>query len=492
MSKLRSNVIYQAIYHVLAVCIPLVTSPYLSRVLGAEGLGIYSYNYSIVSYFMLFALLGVSTYGLRTISQSKGKAEVSRNFFGIYAFQLISSGLALAVYVAFVALLIADPVSRTVCFVQILYLVGECLSINWLFFGLEKHKNIVLRNIIIKFLTVISIFLFVKEKGDVVAYIFILAFSHLLSNLIIWVYLKGCIVKAKIGWQDVRKHIKPNLILFIPALAASVYHIMDKTMLGIFSDSTNSGYYYNADKLLNIPLVVVTGCSVVFLSRACALAKQADTYQLKKTQDESIYFGMCLICAVAFGICAVAEEFVPFFFGAGYEPCIDLVKYFAVIVIVKTVSTHTRSVFLIPENNDTSYAKAITIGGLTNLVTNYVLIALWNLGALGATLGTLIAEVMVAVLQILFIRDKDSKRSCVGGILRSAAYLVLGGAMLFVLELIPMASLNMHMRLGLKVLVGAGVYLGGCAIVWKLWPELMPDMIKETLVSVEKKLALRS
>lgn len=488
MAKLRSNMIYQTVYNVLAVCVPLVTSPYLSRVLGAEGLGIYSYNYSIVSYFMLFALLGVTTYGMRTVSQSKDKTERSKNFFSIYAFQLISSFASLVVYLLFVIIFIKDDISRTVSYIHVLYLVAECININWFFFGLEKYKSIVIRNIIIKLITVASIFAFVRKSEDIAVYVFILAFCNVLSNLVIWLQLRPCIERVKITWADIKMHIKPNLLLFIPALAASVYHIMDKTMLGMFSDNANSGYYYNADKLLNIPLVVVTGCSSVFMTRTCTLYKDNDMENAKKTQNESVFFGMCVICAVAFGICAVAAEFVPWFFGAGYEPCITLVKYFAIIVICKTLSTHTRSVFLIPEKNDRSYANAILIGALINLVASYILIAYLKLGALGATLAILIAEFTVVITQIMMMKNKESKAFCIKGIGYSMLYVLAGAVMMLVVQIVPLNIASLTLKMLVKIAIGACVYVLECIILWRVKPSLMPDMIGETIQQIKNKL----
>jgi len=486
VSKLRDGVIYQALYQAIAVCIPLVTSPYLSRVLGSEGLGIYSYNYSIVSYFLIFATLGVATYGLRAISQSNSKREVCTNFWGIYLFHLIASVLSLIAYLLFILLCAKDRITYDISMIQVLYLLGECLNINWLFFGLEKNKSIVIRNLIIKIITVTSIFIFVNEQEDVTIYIFILALSYLLSNLVMWICLKGCITRVKIGLYDITKHIRPCLVLFIPEIAASVYHIMDKTFLGLFSDNANVGYYYNADKLLNIPLTVVTGCSAVFMSRACAQAKQLDICGLKKTQNESILFGMCMICAVAFGICAVTEEFIPLFFGTGYEECVILVKYFAAIVIIKTISTHTRSVFLIPENDDSSYAKSITIGALINLGVNYILIAKLRLGAIGATISTLFAEVLVVFLQIVFMKTREQKRECTIGVLKSLAYVLIGFLMFFAVSLIPWGDRGILTILILKIFVGAGMYILGCMIMWRFWPSLMPDMIKEMFQMLRK------
>lgn len=488
MSKLRSNMIYQSIYEVLAVCIPLVTSPYLSRVLGAEGLGIYSYNHSIISYFMLISLLGVVSYGMRTIAKSRGIEEISKNFWSIYSFQLITSVISLALYSMFVVFFVKDEIGKIVSWIHILYLIGECVNINWLFFGLEKYKLTVLRNIAIKVLTVASIFVFVREKEDVIAYIFILAFCNFLSNAVLLFKLKGLVKRVKISWSDVKKHIRPNILLFIPVLSASVYHIMDKTMLGMLADVSESGYYYNADKLLNIPLVVVVGCSNVFMSRVSSLMKDNDQKGIQKTQNESVFFGMWLISAIAFGISAVSKEFVPWFFGKGYEPCISLIKYFAAIVVIKTLAAHTRSAFLIPEGNDKAYAKAVTYGVFINLIINYVFIAKLNMGALGATLATLLAEFVVLVLQLCSMGNSNSRKFCIKGIFMSAVYLVTGFVMLLVINIVPINISGIFAKLVIKIAIGGIVYLALCTILWKIKPELMPDMVGETVASFRRKL----
>lgn len=488
MSKLKSNIMYQSIYQVLAVCIPLITSPYLSRVIGAKGLGIYSYNYSIVSYFMLFAILGVSTYGMRAIAQSRGKEEISKTFLSIFSFQIFSSLVSLVAYIAFILIFVKDRVGLTVSFIHVFYLLGEIVNINWLFFGLEKYKTTVIRNIIVKFVTVLSIFLFVREEKDVINYIFILAFCNFMSNAVLWFKVKECITKVKISYKDITKHIKPNILLFLPALAASVYHIMDKTMLGMFSNAENSGYYYNADKLLNIPLTVVVACSNVFMSRISSLVKDGEYEQIDKTQNESIFLGMCLMSAVAFGVCAVAKEFVPWFFGKGFEPCIELIKYFAIIILVKTISTHTRSAFLIPEENDKTYAKAIIYGAMVNLVANYILIAVYKLGALGATLGTLIAETVVVFTQIIFMKERTSRKKCIIGIVRSFVYILMGFVMLIIVTNINLENVSQFVAIVVKICIGATIYLAECILVWKLRKELMPDMIAETIASIKRKL----
>lgn len=488
MASLKKNLTYQTVYQVLAVCIPLVTSPYLSRTLGAEGLGIYSYNYSIVHYFMLFALLGVAQYGMRTIAQSKsgGREVISRNFWNVYAFQILSAVLSIIVYTGLCFLLPTE--NRNVMFANEFYLFGELINISWLFFGLEKYKTTVTRNIIVKIFTVAGIFIFVHHKDDLIKYVLILSVGQLLSSLVLWFQIKKYVSFVKPEMSEIKKHIRPNLILFIPVLATSIYHIMDKTMLGALSDNANSGYYYNADKLVNIPLTVINGCSGVFMTRISSLFGVEKDSEAREVQNESIRFGMCAICAIAFGVAAIGKEFVPLFFGKGFEPCIELIDIFALVVIFKTISVHTRTAFLIPEKKDKAYAKAVICGACVNFVANYLLIKTMALGAKGATIGTLIAEVVVCAMQIVFMGGTKSRKHCVSGILVNTVYLAFGAVMFTALTLLGNVLHFGVINIVIKVGAGACIYLAECLVLWKIKPGMMPSFISETLAGVKRRI----
>ncbi|MBR4235542.1 MAG: flippase [Clostridia bacterium] len=488
MSTLKKNLTYQTIYQIFAVCIPLVTSPYLSRRLGADGLGIYSYNYSIVHYFMLFALLGVGQYGMRTIAQGKGEGRenVSKLFWSIYSFQFFTGILSTLVYTVLCFTIPTE--NRIVLFANMFYMAGELINISWLFFGLEKYRTTVLRNLLIKVFTVACIFIFVHNRSDLIKYVLILSFGQFLSNAVLWTQLRKYTDYVKPTWEEIRKHIRPNIVLFIPVLATSVYHIMDKTMLGMFSDDANSGYYYNADKLVNIPLTLIVACSSVFMTRISSLFGENKPDEARDTQNESIGFGLCAICAIAFGIAAVGNEFIPIFFGKGYEPCIELIDIFAFVVIFKTISTHTRTAFLIPEKKDKVYARAVLCGAVVNFIANYLLIKSLKLGAKGATIGTLIAEAVVCFMQITLMGKTDSRLHCVKGILKNSIYLVFGVIMFAVLySLGHMVNSNV-LNMLIKISVGIAVYSCACIILWKTKPQMMPSLFKESLGVLKKKL----
>lgn len=479
MSKLKSNMVWQTIYQILSISIPLITAPYLSRILGADGLGIYSYYNSILGYFILFVLLGVANYGMRSIAQCKDEKEVSKCFWEIYLFQAFASFVTIIVYILFSIL---SPLPyKTILFIQLAFLVGQALNISWLYFGLEQYRTTVMRSIIVRIATLVSIFLLVKTHNDLNRYIAILSFGELLSNVFLWLPLREILVKTPISFRGIIGHIKPNLILFVPVIATSVYHLMDKTMLGILSSEEENGYYYNADKLLSIPLSLVTGTGSVFLTRITNLLSNGNHKEAQKTQNESIFLGLCVISAVALGIAAISRAFVPLFFGAGYDPCIELVKYFAIIIIIKAISAHTRTAFLIPQEQDKVYIYSVICGAVANLIANYLLIKVYALGALGATLGTLIAESVVMSAQILFMRGKETKKHCVSGILKGSLYIAFGAIMFLVLHFVGDLVDSRLWNMLIKVAIGAAIYILECIIAWKIYPSIMPSILMEIL-----------
>ena len=148
----------------LIVIVPFITSPYVSRVLGPEGLGSYSVTTAIVKYFTLFALLGMSNYGNRTIAKNKeNREELSFTFWNLYYFQLLSSTTVLLVYIIYVAM-IGTSNYGTVSLCQIPYMLSAVFEVSWFFYGMENFKGIVTRNATVKILTTIAVFTFVREK----------------------------------------------------------------------------------------------------------------------------------------------------------------------------------------------------------------------------------------------------------------------------------------------------------------------------------------
>lgn len=397
----KKNLLYNIIYQCMLLVTPLITIPYVSRVLGAEGIGTYSYTYSIVYYFMIIAMLGINNYGSRTIAKARGnKEKLSSAFWSIYAIQFIMSVAMTACYIGYI--LICSPEHLSVAIAQIIVLLSVFFDINWFFFGMEQFKLTVSRSIIIKIVSILMIFLFVRTSDDIVQYTIIMASSTLLSQIVLWPFLRKEILSPRKVTISAKSHIKHCLILFIPVIAVSLYKIMDKIMLGAMSGVSEVGFYEQAEKLINFPLALITALGTVILPRTSNLIANHEHKKVKELIGKSISFITFLSCPIALGLIAAADNFVPLFMGDGFAKSSILVCFLAVTVIFLSFANIIRTGFMTPKEMDKEYAILTITGGVVNLIINLILIP--KLQSIGACIGTVVAEFVVMVLLIWFVR----------------------------------------------------------------------------------------
>lgn len=230
-ASVRSNYFYNMTYQILNLILPLITTPYISRVLGASNIGIYSYTYSIVSTFVLIGSLGIGTYGQREIATvNDDKEDISKRFWEIQIVKTLAVLSALAVYL----ITIVPSGEYSLYFlIQIPYFIAAILDITWLYQGIENFKNVAIRNIVIRLLSIILLFALVNTDEDLIIYILILCISQILGNLTMWIKLPRLIKMTSINKLNLIKHIKPTFVYFIPTIAHQIYAVLDKTMLGL-------------------------------------------------------------------------------------------------------------------------------------------------------------------------------------------------------------------------------------------------------------------
>ena len=400
MNSIKKNLFYNSLYQILVVLTPLITSPYISRVLGANGLGIYSYSYTIANYFLIFAMLGVMNYGNRSIAKVRSdRSKRSEVFWSIYLFQLIFSIVIITGYVGYIVFLCKE--NFNIAIIQILVVFSAAIDISWFFFGMELFKITAIRSIIIKIITVVGILIFVKSKSDVWIYCLIMSSSIFLTQLSVWPFLRKYVDWKKPKTKEIIRHFKPNLVLFIPVVAISLYKSMDKIMLGNMNTMTQLGYYENAEKIITIPMSLITALGTVMLPRMCNLIVEGSIERVKQLNENSFIFVTFMSCAFAFGILAVADVFIPAFFGNQFTPVIKLLVPLVPTMVLISWANIIRTQHLLPHSQDGSYIISVFVGAFINLIINILLIKQY--GAMGAAIGTLIAEISVTVTQIIAV-----------------------------------------------------------------------------------------
>ena len=269
--SVTKNFLYNVTYQLLLIILPLITTPYISRVLGSGGVGTYTYTYTIANYFVLAAMLGVKNYGNRSTAAVRDSRQLlSRTFWEIYGLQFLCSAVVLAFYLIYILAFVRE--NRLIALIQGIYVLSGLLDISWLFFGVEQFRITVTRNIVIRLINLACIFLLVKDRGDLWIYTLIMTLGIALSQGYLWLYIRRIVDWYRPKLRDLRRHVLPELILFVPIIAVSLYTMMDKVMLGAMSTMNQVGFYEGASKILNIPLGVITALGTVMLPRMSNLA----------------------------------------------------------------------------------------------------------------------------------------------------------------------------------------------------------------------------
>ena len=261
-NHLIKNYIYNAVYQIFAVIAPLITTPYISRVLGATGIGIFGYTDSIAKYFILFGTLCSNLYGQREIAYVQDDIKKRTIVFKeIITFRFLT---VFIVGIVYMATFCRTGRYKHVFLILALEVFASAFDVSWFFQGIQDFKKAVMRNIIIKSLSICFVFLFVKSNQDVNIYALCYVLPVLISNLSLWAYLPKYLIHVERNKFITLKHMIPLITLFIPQIATEVYTVLDKTMLGILASDINQvGYYEQSSKMIKVLVYFITALGIM-------------------------------------------------------------------------------------------------------------------------------------------------------------------------------------------------------------------------------------
>ena len=451
--SVAKNYIYNLSYQILVIIIPLITTPYISRVLGAENIGIYSYTLSISAFFILFGSLGIALYGKREIAyHQKNEEEYSKIFWEILILRIILMSISLVIfYFSFVT----KEQYQIYYKILMLEILANCVDISWFFQGLEEFKKTVIRNMIVKVISIVCIFVFVKDKNDLTKYFLIYVLSILLGNISLWFYLPKFLTKVKLKYLKIWRHIKPTLYLFIPQIAIEVYTLLDRTMIGaIISDKSEVGFYDQSQKIIKMLLTMITSLGTVMLPRIASNFASGKKKKIAKYLKKSFNMVFFLSFPMIFGIISVSSIFVPKFFGEGYGKVAILMNVISPIILFIGLSNVIGTQYLLPTKRQKEFTISVVCGAIINFIINISLI--WKFGAIGASIGTVIAELTVAMVQIFFIR-KDFK---IINIIKSSKNYLFSSIIMFIVCLVIKSIVRKpYFSMVLQCSLGCIIYL---------------------------------
>ena len=477
--QIIKNFLYNLSYQILVLILPLITVPYVSKVLGAKGVGDYAFTFANAQYFILFGMVGITLYGNRQIAYIRDdKEKLRNNFYSIYLVQLITMILSSIVFLLFV-FTFEEGDHLYLYLAQGINILASLVDISWLFMGLEQFKKTVIRNTIVKLLSLASIFIFVKNKEDVIIYAIILGLSNLLGNLTFWLYIPKLIGFKNIKINKINKHLKSSLALFIPQIAIQVYVLLSRTLLGNFTNTIEVGYYDNSQKLVKIALTVTTAIGTVMMPKISNTVASGDMDKVKYYIRNSFFFINAISIPLCFGLLGISKELTPWFFGSEFVGIDKLVIISSIIIIAISWSNVLGTQLLVPLNRTKEFTFSVTMGAIVNLTLN--LIILKFMGSTGACISTVIAEIAVTGTQIYLLRNfLDIKK-----LIKSIVIFFPAAILMFIVVRLVGSNMTASILTNIiQVIIGGLTYILSLFILYKIIHKqnivvYMKNMIKE-------------
>lgn len=451
--SVKKNYLYNLLYQMTTVLLPIITIPYVSRILKDEGVSINAITNANTQYFILIGSLGITIYATKKIATIRDNIDKLREtFWEIFFIQFIG---CLISYLFFVFTLGASKQYGVYYMLQGFFILSSSVDTSWYFLGIENFKNASIRSFFVKIISVILIFVFIKTPEDLGKYIFINSFTMFIGQVIMWIYIDKELLKIqKIGKIHPYKHLLPILALFIPQIATQVYTVLDKTMIDIFSDTLQVGYYDQSQKIIRILLSVVTSLGTVMMPKIANLYSKNQHDEVKNYLRKAFTVISFLTIPITFGIMGVSDRFIPMFFGADFISSVQLTQISSVLVIIIGLGNVFGTQYMLATGKNKEYTKSVCIGAAVNVVLNVILIPRYS--AVGAVIATVLAELSIALTQMLYSRSVFD----LSWIKSTYKFWISGIVMFVIVKIIGNSTGIKILVLTKQIVIGVGIYFG--------------------------------
>ena len=400
---MKKNFINYTIYQLITFALPIILNAYVSRTLGVENIGMYNLSLSIVTYFSILLKLGIGLYGSREIAyaRSKGNSQIKESFEKVFLVQLVMGSLVIVLFLLLVfPLANITKLSYKLLFIQGLGIFSTLLDISWLVIGLEKFSVIIVRNTLIKVMSIILVLLFVKSSSDLILYSFIIVSTNIIATASIWpMMFEFLSFKFSLGYL---KNFKPILVLFLPIVATSLFTQLDTILVGQLSGFKQVSFYAMALSIISIPKILVSSFGSVAMPHVAKQVNEEETEHgndvlVSSVSNFLIFSGIVLVFTSL-----NANDIVLFLYGTHFKysagPLIILTFMFPFYVIGNIIRTQ----ILIPQKNDKPYVISILIAALVNIVGNILLVPKY--GAIGGAIAMTLTEFSIFLIEFLFVK----------------------------------------------------------------------------------------
>lgn len=456
--SIARNSMYNILYKMLNIGYPLITTAYISRILLPSGIGKISLAQTFVSYFITLASLGIPNYGIKLIGAKQddfqGRSEA---FSELFILNLISSLIALGCFFLFRPLL-STKADNTLLLIFGTQIIFNIINIDWFYQGIEEYAYIAIRSTIVKIVSLVCMFAYVRSSQDYISYAIILCCATFMNYIFNIINVRKYILFSLRVEGAIRKHIVKIVILFASVCASEVYTMLDSTMIGIFCSEQELGYYSNSIKLIRVVFSFVSAMCMVYFPRISYLYNNEKKDEYYRMTDQVLKLAGFFSLPAMFGIFSLSEEIVRDLFGSEFLPASLTIQILSPLITIFSVAYVSGHIILISVNREKDIMVATIVGALSNIILNYILIK--SIGYNGAGIATVLTELIVTIF--LCIRSqrflkRNIKFSFIKSIVLATILMII-----FVYALKFFVS-NTFVVLIVSVICGCVIY---CVVTW--------------------------
>lgn len=412
--SIKVNAMMNALLQVVSVAFPLLTFPYVSRILLPDGVGKVSFANSIISYFIMFAQLGMPTYGIRACARVRDdKDQLSKTVQELLIINIVTTLIS---YAAFLLVLFTVPrlyYEKTLFLVMSVNIVFSAIGVEWLYKAMEAYGYITLRSIVFKLISLACVFMMIHSKDDYIIYGGLSVLAAVGSNILNLINIRKYVSFKPYKDYVFKPHVKAVLVFFAMSCATTVYLHLDSAMLGFMTSDATVGCYDTAVKVRTVLMHLVTALGVVILPRASYYVKSGNLDQFYSLTEKALNFVLLLASAMTVYFMIFAKESIYLLAGTEFQAAIIPMQIIMPTLLLVGITNITGTQVLVPLGKEKFVLVSVVTGALVDVIFNALLIP--HIGASGAAIGTLIAELTVFIVQFSFsnkhIRDMF-KRLC--------------------------------------------------------------------------------
>ena len=470
--QLKLNILYNGLFQILNLIVPLITAPYISRTLGAELLGTYDYVLANTGYFLLLEGLGLNLYGsIRTAAVRDDREELNRVFWKVFLAKLMTCALTVAAFVIFIPF--QKSSYRGLYLVFLLSVLAGGIDVSWLLTGLEQFKVTLSRNAAVRVASCVLIFLLVRSKNDLGVYAVIMQGAAFVGNLCLLPGIRSYIGRPQFRCRELFACVAESMVYFVPGIINTIFASVDRTMLGSMSRIEEVAYYEQAVKIVNLCSTLISSASMVILPRMTYLFhNEKDPNVLRTLFNRSMNGIFAVTAAVSFGAAAIADVFIPAFFGEEFTVSAPLLKILSINIFTIAVSNFCGQQGLIARGRQREYNISITVSAVLNVGLNALVVR--RFGAVGVSATSAAAGVVGLFVILYYTRDFVNAAELAQ---KNWKYLAAGAVMLAAVALVP-DSFSSWPGIFLRIALGGAVYF---ALLGLLRDEFFLDLVRNML-----------